>query len=179
LRLRLLSLDGEGIFKGNKTVFHLKRGKEPNLEVVDPKDLKEIRQMASLVEADLAARLTTTGQLTVVIKGSDEREMPGAALGLILPRLPVNPVAVGETWSVQEQLPLPGPDLEATLTFRLERVTDTEAHVSIVVAPDGKGELVYSRKEGLVQTYSVTARKQGRGDKVMTVSQTMSVEPIR
>ena len=179
MRLRLLSVDAEGIYKGNRTVFHLKRGKEPDLEAVDPKDQKEIRQMADLVNADLSASLTATGELSVVIEGTGERKTPGAALGLLLPRLPDGPMAVGETWSFQECLPLPGPDLEATLTCRLERVTDTEAHVSITVAPEGKGVLVYSRTEGLVKTYSLTTRKPGRNDEVMTANQTMTVVPVR
>jgi hypothetical protein len=179
MTLQILSVDIDGLVQGKKTVVHLERGKDPSLESEAPGARKEFERMAPLVKTDLKARLTSEGLFSVESEDLPTREMAAAVLGFIPARLPGRPVNTGDTWKAEGRFPLPGPDLQATLTFRLERVTDDEATVSVAVVPDGKGELVYSRKEGLVRAYSVTAQKKGRDDEVMTVSQTIAVEPVR
>jgi hypothetical protein len=179
IRLRLFAMEREGTFKGKKLVARLRRGKEPELESVDSGDRKEMRKMNAWVQEDLKAKLTPSGVLTVRSRTPGGREMPSAALGIILPRLPEKPVAVGETWTTQERFPLPGPDLATTMTFRLDRVTDTEAHAVIETTPPGKGELLFSRRDGLVKSMSLSVQKKDGNSRVRSFSLTLTVEPAR
>jgi len=152
--------------------------------------LKEVRQAATLAEKELESKQEEKASLEAQIsqKRAELKELGGGGAGQFISGIrmlfcpfPAVPISAGTAWQREVELALPGPSgkkIKLRQTFRLERLDDNTASVSVSTEPAeqleaqlmaqvaqflGKGKFLFDVRNGLVRSHSSSVQQTVKG----------------